>query len=169
MCCLLPEYVLSFARINVMYLPELGGQLPPPPDPPSRTPMHRTGANSGVMCQSAQPNIVCLNAVLAHSPDILRVKWISSIKTNLYSKQNRRTWTSIDGFKSMKVQVSSPISLRPNFKKKCQYNDDHIAQNAVYVLWNWYHRIWRGMAIIGIGIDLPQGFCTGVGIRIELP
>ena len=29
MCCLLPEYVLSFARINVMYLPELGGQLPP--------------------------------------------------------------------------------------------------------------------------------------------
>ena len=28
MCCLLPEYVLSFARINVMYLPELGGQLP---------------------------------------------------------------------------------------------------------------------------------------------
>ena len=30
--------VLSFARINVVYLPELGGQLPPP-DPPSRTPM----------------------------------------------------------------------------------------------------------------------------------
>ena len=30
--------VLSFARINVIYLPELGGQLPPP-DPPSRTPM----------------------------------------------------------------------------------------------------------------------------------
>ena len=29
MCCLLPEYVLSFSRINVMYLPELGGQLPP--------------------------------------------------------------------------------------------------------------------------------------------
>ena len=33
-------YVLCFARINVIYLPELGGQLPPPPpDPPSRTPM----------------------------------------------------------------------------------------------------------------------------------
>ena len=30
--------VLSFARINVIYLPELGGQLPPP-DPPSRKPM----------------------------------------------------------------------------------------------------------------------------------
>ena len=26
--------VLSFARINVVYLPELGGQLPPPPWPP---------------------------------------------------------------------------------------------------------------------------------------
>ena len=31
--------VLSFARINVIYLPELGGQLPPPDPPPSRTPM----------------------------------------------------------------------------------------------------------------------------------
>ena len=30
--------VLSFARIIVVYLPELGGQLPSP-DPPSRTPM----------------------------------------------------------------------------------------------------------------------------------
>ena len=30
--------VLIFARINMSYLPELGGQLPPP-DPPSRTPM----------------------------------------------------------------------------------------------------------------------------------
>ena len=31
--------VLSFARINVVYLPELGGGVNCPPDPPSRTPM----------------------------------------------------------------------------------------------------------------------------------
>ena len=30
--------VFSFARINVIYLPELGGSTAPP-DPPSRTPM----------------------------------------------------------------------------------------------------------------------------------
>ena len=42
--------VLSFARINVIYLLELGGQLPPPPDPPSRTPM--VGIMNLCNCQS---------------------------------------------------------------------------------------------------------------------
>ena len=29
--------------------------------------------------------------------------------------------------------------------------------------WNW-----SGIAIIGIGIELPKGFCTGFGIELEL-
>ena len=35
---------------------------------------------------------------------------------------------------------------------------------------NLYHRNWSGIAIIGIGIgiELPQGFCNGVGMELEL-
>ena len=67
-----------------------------------------------------------------------------------------KTWTCIDGFKSMKDQVSSPSLI--NLKK---YNDDHMVQNAVYVL------ELTGIGIV-VGIVLPLGFYTGVGIEFEL-
>ena len=44
---------------------------------------------------------------------LLRVKWISSINKTLYLYRlhNMESWTCIDGFKSMKLQVSSPILI----------------------------------------------------------
>ena len=51
----------------------------------------------------------------------------------------------------MKLQVSSIILI--NFKKRCQYNDVNMIQTlSVYngIDWNW-----SGIAIIGIGIELP--------------
>ena len=41
----------------------------------------------------------------------------------------------------MKLQVSSPILI--NLKKICQYNDDNMVQNAVYVI-----------AIVGMELEL---------------
>ena len=51
----------------------------------------------------------------------------------------------------MKLHVSSPILIF--FFLICQYNDDNMVQTlSVYngIDWNW-----SGIAIIGIGIELP--------------
>ena len=54
----------------------------------------------------------------------------------------------------MKLQVSSPILI--NFKKICQYIDDNMVQTlSVYYGIDWN---WSGIAIIGIGIELPWDF-----------
>ena len=50
----------------------------------------------------------------------------------------------------MKLQVSSPILIN---LKKSQYNDDNMVQTlSVYYGIDWN---WSGIAIIGIGIELP--------------
>ena len=51
----------------------------------------------------------------------------------------------------MRLQVSSPIII--NFLKISQYNDDNMVQTlSVYYGIDWN---WSGIAIIGIGIELP--------------
>ena len=75
--------VLSFARINVIYLPELGGQLPPP-DPPSRTPMGARLMHMGLS--------ICLSVILYVCPDgfnskttIAPIDWIICLHNNYYA------------------------------------------------------------------------------------
>ena len=51
----------------------------------------------------------------------------------------------------MKLQVSSLILI--NFLKICQYNDGNMIQTlSVFYGIDWN---WSGIAIIGIGIELP--------------
>ena len=51
----------------------------------------------------------------------------------------------------MKLQVSSPILIY--LKNIYQYNDDNMVQTlSVYYGIDWN---WSGIAIIGIGIELP--------------
>ena len=68
------------------------------------------------------------------------------------------------------IQVHETPGFESNSNFKClnKYvnNDDHLVQNAVYVLWNWS---WIAIIGIGIGFELPsRDFCTGVGIELEL-
>ena len=51
----------------------------------------------------------------------------------------------------MKLQVLSPILI--NLKEICQYNYDNMVQTlSVYYGIDWN---WSGIAISGIGIELP--------------